>query len=80
VDAPIRTVLVHAKLARGPGFPLEAPHDQRRVECHLKRRDQALKLVGRHTRQFQELCEVGLHIGELDIGPSVVPPCLGCAI
>ena len=38
-----------------------------RLKRRLKGRDELLKLAERQTRQIQELCRVGLHVGELDI-------------
>ncbi len=38
-------VLVHGKLAGGPGFPIEAPRRQMRVERRREGRDQDLKLL-----------------------------------
>jgi hypothetical protein len=42
-----RAVLVHAKLASGPGFPIEAPRRHMCLERGLKGWDQLLKLVER---------------------------------
>jgi hypothetical protein len=58
------TVLVHAKLADGPGFPIEAPHAHMRLERGLKGRDQALKLVQSQAGEIEELCWAILHVNE----------------
>jgi len=47
-------VLIDGKLARRPGFPIEAPHGHMRVERRLEGRDQLRKLVERHTRKIQD--------------------------
>ena len=61
-------IFVHGKLASCPGFPIEAPRGHMGLERHLEGRDQLLKLVERQTRQIQELCRAGLHIGKLYTG------------
>src|SRR5262245_30479316 len=38
-----------------------------RLKRRLKGRDELLKLVECQTRQIQELCRAGLHVGALDI-------------
>src|SRR5436190_439913 len=58
-------VLVHGKLAGGPGLPIEAPRGHMRVKRGLKGRNQLLKLVEGQAGQIQELRGTGLHIGEL---------------
>src|SRR5499427_6184480 len=62
-----RAVLVDGKLARRPGFAIEAPRGHMRLKRRLKGRDELLKLVECQTRQIQELCRAGLHVGALDI-------------
>src|SRR5262249_38835167 len=62
------TVLVHGKLAGGPGFPIEAPRRHMRLERRLARGNQLLKLVEGQARQIQECGWACLHIGELDSG------------
>ena len=52
-------VLIHAKLAGGPRFPIEAPGRHMGLEGRLKGRDQLLKFVKGH--QLRE-----------DVGPSVL--------
>jgi hypothetical protein len=39
-----------------------------RLERRLKGRDEELKLVERQAGEIEELCRVGLHIGELYTG------------
>ena len=39
-----------------------------RLESRLEGRDELPKLVERQTRQIQELCGAGLHVGELYTG------------
>ena len=57
-------VLIHAKLAGGPGLPIEAPCRHMGVEGGLEGRDQLRKLVERQAREIQELHGAGLQIGE----------------
>jgi hypothetical protein len=57
-------VLVHAKLAGGPGFPIEAPLVHMCVERGLRGRDQELKLVQRQAGEIEELCWAILHLSE----------------
>ncbi len=57
-------VLIHAKLAGGPGFAIEAPCRHMGVEGVLEGRHQLLKLVERQAREIQELRGAGLHISE----------------
>jgi hypothetical protein len=45
-------VLVHAKLAGGPGFPIEAPRHHMGLERGLKGWDELLKLVGSQAREI----------------------------
>jgi hypothetical protein len=61
-------VLIDGKLAGGPGLPIEAPHGHVRVERGLEGWDQRLKFLKGQTREIQELCGAGLHIGELYTG------------
>jgi hypothetical protein len=67
-------VLLHATLAGGPEFPLEAPRRHRGVEGGLEGRDQVLQLVARHAGAVQELHGAGLQVGTPDAGP------LGCLL
>src|SRR2546426_183717 len=57
-------VLIDDKLADGPGFPIEAPRRQMRVERGLEGWNQLLKLVKGQAREIQELRGAGLHISE----------------
>jgi hypothetical protein len=61
---PQGAVLLHAKLAGGPGFPIEPPLAHMRLERGLKGRDQELKLVERQAGEIEELCGVILHVSE----------------
>src|SRR5712691_4392243 len=61
-------VLVHAKPARGPGFPIKAPRRHMRLECGLEGRDQLLKLVEGQAGEIQELRRARLQIGKPDTG------------
>jgi hypothetical protein len=58
------TVLIHAKLAGGPGCPIEPPRGHMRLERGLKGWDELLKLVARQAREIQELRGAGLQISE----------------
>src|SRR5215831_14498273 len=58
-------VLIHAKLAGGPGFPIEAPRCHMRVERCLEGWNQVLKLVEGQAGHIQELHRAVLHVGEL---------------
>ena len=73
-------VLVHGKLAGGPGFPIEAPRRHMRLERGLEGRDQLLKLVEGQAGEIQELRGAGLHVGEPYNAPWVVPPVMGGAV
>ena len=57
-------VFVHAKPARGPRLPSEAPRGHRRLERCFKRWDELLALVKRHAGQIQALRGAGRHIRE----------------
>jgi len=59
-----RTILVHGKPAGSPRFPIKAPRCEMGVKRCLEGRDQLLELVKGQTREIQELCGAGLHIGE----------------
>jgi len=61
-------VLVYAKAAGGPGFPIEAPRRHMGLEGGLEGRDQLLKLVEGQTGEIQELQRAGLYIGKPDTG------------
>jgi hypothetical protein len=54
------TILVHAKLAGGPWFPIHPPRRHPGVERSLEGRDQLLKLVERQAREIEELQRAGL--------------------
>ena len=58
--------LLHAQLARGPGFAIEAPRGHSGLERCLKGRDQRLKLGERQAGAMQELRGAGLQIGTSD--------------
>jgi hypothetical protein len=57
-------VLVHGKLAGGPGFPIEAPRRHMRLKRRLEGRDQLLKLVKSHACEIQELHRARLQLGK----------------
>jgi len=61
-------VLIDAKLAGGPGFPIEAPRRHVGLKRRLKGRDQLLKLVEGQAGEIQELRRARLHIGKLYTG------------
>jgi hypothetical protein len=57
-------VLVHGKLAGGPGFPIEAPRRHMRLKRRLEGWDQLLKLVKSHACEIQELHRARLQLGK----------------
>src|SRR5262252_6362804 len=57
-------VLIHAKLARGPGFAIEAPCYHMGLEGGLEGRHQLLKLVEGQAGHIQELRGASLQIGK----------------
>jgi hypothetical protein len=59
-----RAVLIDAKLAGRPGFPIEAPRRHMRLERRLEGWNQVPKLVEGQAGQIQELHGAGLQIGE----------------
>ena len=59
-----RTVLVDREPAGDPGFLIEAPRGQMRVERRLEGRDQLLKLVEGQAGEIQELRGASLQIGK----------------
>jgi len=61
-------VLVHGKLARRPGFAIEAPRGHMGLEGRLKRRKQDLKLLEREAGEIQKLHGTRLHIDKLHTG------------
>src|SRR5215471_20962354 len=61
-------VLIHAKLASGPGLAIEAPRCHMLLEGRLEGRKQLLKLVEGQAGEIQELRGAGLHIGKPDTG------------
>jgi len=63
-------VLIDGKLARRPGFPIEAPRRHLCLERGLKGWDELLKLLESQAREIQELCGAGLHIGKPYTGHS----------
>ena len=63
-------VLIDAKAASGPGFPIQAPRCHMGLEGHLERRDQLLKLVQRQAGEVEELRWARLYIGKAYTGHS----------
>src|SRR4030095_9575850 len=57
-----RTILVHANLAGGAGFPIKAPGSHMRLERALKGRDEELKLVECQAGEIQKLRGARLQI------------------
>jgi hypothetical protein len=55
-------VLIHAKRAGRPGFPIKAPYGHVRVERGREGRDQRLKLVQRQAGAIQEFQRAGLSL------------------
>jgi hypothetical protein len=56
-------VVVHGKLAGGPGFPIEAPCRHVGLERCLKGWNELVKLVEGQAREIQQLRRARLHIG-----------------
>jgi len=65
---PEGAVLVYAKAACGPGFPIEAPRRHMRLEGGLEGRDEEPKLVEGQTCEIQELRGAVLYIGKPHTG------------
>jgi hypothetical protein len=64
IHNPQHLPALHAKLAGGPGLPIEAPRRHMRLERCFEGRDQELKLVKGQAGDIQELCGAILHVGE----------------
>jgi hypothetical protein len=58
-------VFVHAKLAGGAGFAIEAPRGHMGLEGGLEGWEQLLKFVERQAGQIQKLGGAILHLSEL---------------